>query len=117
MTNIVIRFLWTIFIGSWLLPIWYLLGFFFTALIVTSRIGFWFFDKIEFVYSLHKDETKEKFTFKKTAKTILWFIFIGWWLGLLVITLAQICAGLIITIPIGWWLINKLDVIILLETS
>jgi hypothetical protein len=115
MANVVIRFLWTIFIGSWLVFIWYVLGFIFTALIFTSRIGFWFFDNIEYVYSLHGDEEKEKFTIGKTIKSLIWFIFVGWWLGLIVIAITQVLAGLIITIPVGWWLINRIDKVILLE--
>ncbi|NHJ41172.1 MAG: hypothetical protein FK731_14160 [Asgard group archaeon] len=117
MANIIIRFLWTILIGSWLTPIWFLLGSFFTHLVFTARIGMWFFDKIEFVYSLHKDEERERYTFAKTAKSILWFWFIGSWVGLIIIALASACVGLIITIPIGWWLVNRLDKVVILEPS
>lgn len=38
---------------------------------------------------------------------ILWFVFIGWWLGIAVIEIAYICFLLVITIPAGIWLINR----------
>ena len=39
---------------------------------------------------------------------ILWFVFIGWWLGAAVIQLAYSCFVFVITIPAGIWLINRL---------
>ncbi|MBN1330838.1 MAG: hypothetical protein JXA54_15300 [Candidatus Heimdallarchaeota archaeon] len=115
MVNIIIRFLWALFIGSWLTPIWYFFGFIFTALIFTAPIGLWFFDRIGYVYSLYEDPEKEKLTFSKAAKNLLWFYFIGWWAGFLAIGLAEIFIGLIITFPLGWAIINRLDKIVVLS--
>ena len=114
MTNIIIRFIWWLFIGSWLTPIWYLLGFIFTALIITAPIGFWFFNKIGYVFSFYEDPEKEKVTFTKALKSYLWFFFIGWWAGFLVISLAEVCMATIIGFPLGWWLVNRLDKVVVL---
>lgn len=114
MTNIILRILWVIFIGSWLMPIFYLFGFLFMALIITAPLGLWFFNKIGYVFSLYEDPEKSEITFSKTVGGLLWFYFIGWWAGLLVISLAEVCTGTIIGIPLGWWLINRLDKVVIL---
>ncbi|NPE08371.1 MAG: hypothetical protein GNW80_08835 [Asgard group archaeon] len=114
MTNIILRFLWAIFIGSWLTPIWYFFGFIFTALIITAPIGIWFFDRIGYVFSLYEDPHKGKLTLSRTVGGLLWFYFFGWWLGFLVVALAEVCLGTIIGFPLGWWLINRLDKIVVL---
>ncbi|MHA1211488.1 MAG: hypothetical protein ACTSSH_03410 [Candidatus Heimdallarchaeota archaeon] len=114
MTNIIIRFIWAVFIGSWLTPIWYFFGFLFTALIITAPVGMWFFNKIGYVFSLYEDPEKKKITFVKSIKSILWFYLVGWWLGFIVIALAEVCISLIFTFPLGWWLINRLDKVVIL---
>ena len=114
MTNIVLRILWAIFIGSWLTPIWYLLGALFTGLIITGPLGIWFFDRIGYVFSLYKDDEKERITLSKTVMGIIWFYFVGWWAGLVAVIIADVCIALLITIPVGWWIINRLDRIVVL---
>jgi len=39
---------------------------------------------------------------------LLYFVFIGWWLGALAVSLAYVLFALVITIPLGVKLINKL---------
>jgi uncharacterized membrane protein YccF (DUF307 family) len=115
MTNIIIRVLWAIFIGSWLMPIFYLLGVIFTALIITAPAGMWFFNKIGYVFSLYEDEKEERLTLSKTIITLLYFYFIGWWAGLIVIAIADACIATIIGFPIGFWLINRIDRVVILS--
>ena len=115
MTNIILRVLWVIFIGSWLTPIWYLLGFIFTALIISAPLGIWFFERIGYVFSLYENPRKGDITFTKSVKGILWFYFVGWWLGFIVVALAEVCIGTIIGIPLGWWLMNRLDQVVILS--
>ena len=114
MAKLIYRILWAYFIGSWLTPIWYLLGFILTALIITAPTGLWFFDRVGYIFSLYEDKEKEKMTFAKSAKSILWFLFIGWWLGFIVIALADLFLGLIVAAPLGWWLINRIDRVVIL---
>lgn len=114
MTNIIIRFLWALFIGSWLTPIWYIFATLFTALIVTAPLGVWMFDRIGYVFSLHEERFNERISIRKTTRGLCWFYLVGWWAGLLVVLLADVCLGLIITFPIGWWLINRLDKVVVL---
>lgn len=114
MTNIIVRFIWWLFIGSWLTPIWYIFGFIFTALVITAPIGFWFFERIGYVFSFYEDESRERLTFSKAILSYLWFLFIGSWLGFVVMALAEACMVTIIGFPLGWWLMNRLDKVVLL---
>jgi len=114
MTNIILRFLWAIFIGSWLTPIWYFLGFIFTALIISAPLGIWFFERIGYVFSLYERPEQEKITFSRSLKGLLWFYLIGWWLGFIVLAFAEACLGTLIGLPLGWWIVNRLDKVVIL---
>lgn len=46
---------------------------------------------------------------------ILWFLFIGWWLSLVVITLAAIANLTVIGIPLGLWLMNRVPQVVTLK--
>jgi uncharacterized membrane protein YccF (DUF307 family) len=45
----------------------------------------------------------------------LWFLFIGWWLSLVVITLAAIANLTVIGIPLGLWLMNRVPQVVTLK--
>ena len=115
MTNIILRILWVIFIGSWLMPIFYVLGFIFMALIITAPIGVWFFNKIGYVFSLYENPEKPKVTFSTSLKGLCWFYLVGWWAGFLVVSLAEACTATLIGIPLAWWLIDRLDKVVILS--
>lgn len=46
---------------------------------------------------------------------VLWFLLIGWWLGYLAIWAAWLLNALIITLPIGLFILNRLPQIITLR--
>lgn len=46
---------------------------------------------------------------------LLWFIFIGWWLGAAVSSVAWFLNVTIIGLPLGLWIINRLPTIITLR--
>ncbi len=39
---------------------------------------------------------------------VLWFVFFGWWLGEIVLLLAWVSMILILPIPLGLWMLNRL---------
>jgi uncharacterized membrane protein YccF (DUF307 family) len=47
----------------------------------------------------------------------IWYIFIGWWLGGLCLSLGYLCCISIIFLPIGLMLLNRLPVILTLRPS
>jgi uncharacterized membrane protein YccF (DUF307 family) len=46
---------------------------------------------------------------------VIWFLFIGWWVGFLWITLAYLFIVLIITIPIGVMMLNRVPQVMTLK--
>jgi uncharacterized membrane protein YccF (DUF307 family) len=46
---------------------------------------------------------------------ILWFIFIGWWLGLWAIAIAWLLNITIIGLPLGLWILNNIPMILALQ--
>ena len=47
--------------------------------------------------------------------TALWFLFVGWWLSLLWIVVAWFLVAIVITMPLGLMMINKLPKIVSLR--
>ena len=47
--------------------------------------------------------------------TLLWFIFVGWWLSAIWIAVAWVLIVLIVTMPIGLWMINRVPTIVSLR--
>ncbi len=48
---------------------------------------------------------------------LLWFVFVGWWLGLIVSSLAWFLIVTIIGLPVGLLLINKLPAVMTLKPA
>src|SRR5438128_6371669 len=46
---------------------------------------------------------------------VLWFVFIGWWLGAIVTAFAWLCVVTILLLPIGLIIINRLPTIVTLR--
>jgi len=46
---------------------------------------------------------------------VIYFLFIGWWLGALAVVFAYLCFALILTIPIGVKIINRISYLIALR--
>jgi uncharacterized membrane protein YccF (DUF307 family) len=45
----------------------------------------------------------------------LWFLFLGWWLGGLVSVLAWALIAIVIGLPLGLWLVNRLPSVMTLR--
>jgi uncharacterized membrane protein YccF (DUF307 family) len=63
----------------------------------------------------------QTYTFKRSGNPgcllqILWFVFIGWWLGLIALVVAWILNITIIGLPLGLAILNNLPLLIALQT-
>jgi uncharacterized membrane protein YccF (DUF307 family) len=61
------------------------------------------------------------YTFRRSGNPgcllqLLWFVFIGWWLGLAALVFAWICNITIIGLPLGLAILNNLPLVIALQT-
>lgn len=112
MVNIILRWLWTILIGSWVTPIWFLIGYLLVALYVTRDIGFWFFKYTSFVFSLEKYEER-KLHFPDAITSIIWFYIAGWWSGVFIILFGVFFALTIVLYKLGAKMVSQMDVAVI----
>ncbi len=125
-TNIVIRFLWMLFIGWWLSGIFYVVGAVLTALIITSPLGMIVMQKLGWAFSLYEGDSGSTvihagdttiITQKKNINFVvryLYFMFIGWWVGLIAMSIAWILGIIIIGLPLSIMIMNRMGKIMTL---
>ncbi|MDP6725469.1 MAG: YccF domain-containing protein [Arenicellales bacterium] len=125
-TNIVIRFLWMLFIGWWLSGIFYMVGAILTLLIITSPLGMVVMQKLGWAFSLYEEDSGSTVihagdttivTQKKNTNFVvryLYFMFIGWWVGLIAMSIAWILGIIIIGLPLSIMIMNRMGKIMTL---
>jgi uncharacterized membrane protein YccF (DUF307 family) len=110
--SFLLRAVWFIFIGWWLSAVAVGVAYFLCAIIVGIPLGFMIFNLLPMILTL-RPRTDTVVAGGAEAQLPLWiravwFIFIGWWLGAIYITVAWGLCVLIITLPIGLWLFNRI---------
>ncbi|NHK32478.1 MAG: hypothetical protein FK730_14085 [Asgard group archaeon] len=113
--NLILRILWSAFFGWWITIIWYFFAFIFVALVFSVQLGYWMLDRSERVFSFERDSHQNWRTRKRLVLGVFWFYLIGWWAGLLLISLASVCVVSIIGFPLGIWLMRHLDEVVILS--
>ena len=108
MVHVVLRFFWALLIGWWTSIFWFLIGYLLVALVVTRDQGFWFFQRIGFVFSLQEPEVRE-IVFHRKITTYIWFYLLGWFIGPCVILLALLLSLTIIFFKHGENMVKGLD--------
>ena len=128
--NIVFRLLWFYCLGLWLGALWLLGAWICCVTIIGLPLGMWMVERAPAIMTL-KDEDrygtiqigdKTAYYLKKAEDVpivfrFLWFILIGWWLGLVWIKLSFFAAFTFIGIPLSFWMINRLPFVMTLKES
>ncbi len=122
------RAVWFIFVGWWLSALAIAVAYFLTAIIVGIPLGFMIFNRLPWILTL-RERTYEPTTEVRDGVTYIrgreieqhplwiravWFVFVGWWLGGLYITVAWFLCVILITLPIGLWLFNRVGAVMTL---
>jgi len=117
-----VRAIWFVFVGWWLTGIVSAVAWFAMITIIGLPLGIWLINRIPTVLTLrprttytyaYADGTGAIWTgesrLQQTPWPIrgLWFIFVGWWASAAMMTFAWALVVLIITLPIGLWLYNR----------
>ena len=113
MTNVVIRYFWVLLIGWWAAVIWFLIGYFLIAIVVTREQGYWFWDKLTMVYSLNNEFEPRMRTFHNKIATYIWFYLFGWAIGPCVILLMMFIGIFIVPFKLSERGIHEIDVAII----
>ena len=113
-----IRAIWFIFVGWWLSGVAIGIAYFLCVIIIGIPIGFMIFNQLPLILTLRPrstgyvaDGTVEQLPLWIRA---IWFIFVGWWLGAIYMTIAWVLCVLLITLPIGLWLFNRVGAVMTL---
>lgn len=124
----VVRALWFLLIGIWLSGIVTFIAYLACLTIVGLPIGFWLFNRLPLVLTLRPRtelqviEVQDGVAYVRGNKgkqlpivvRALWFILVGWWLGAIYVAIAWALCAIIITLPVGLWLFNRVGAVMTL---
>jgi hypothetical protein len=101
-----------VFIGWWVSILWFLIGYFLVAIVVTKQTGFWFFQRMGFIFSLQEPLERE-IIFHRKIVTYIWFYLFGWFIGPCVVLLALLLSLTIIFFKYGESMASGLDLFVI----
>jgi len=105
MANVLIRAIWFIFVGIWETPLLLYVAWLCNVTIVLLPVGIKLINHAPFVASLKKGSEKVKMDGGKAQASLpiraVYFVFVGWWLSLLWITVAAFFTVSIIGYPVA----------------
>ncbi len=112
------RAVWFVFIGWWLSALAIGVAYFLCAIIIGLPLGFMIFNALPWILTL-RDRTPgtdpggtvEQHPIWLRA---IWFIFVGWWAGAIYMGVAWFLCVIIITLPVGLWLFNRIGAVMTL---
>lgn len=126
--SILIRAIWFLFIGWWLS--WWVaaLAYLMCVTIIGLPIGFALFNQLPWVLTLrgrtetYSTDVRDGVTFVRgdtqaqlpMLVRALWFVFVGWWLGAIYLGIAWFLCVILITMPIGLLMFNRVGAVMTL---
>jgi uncharacterized membrane protein YccF (DUF307 family) len=125
------RALYFIFIGWWAGLIWLNIGYFFVLTVIGLPVGLIMLNRLPAVLTLQPASQHVNINITGGTTNIniggaqqvnfliraVYFIFIGWWAGLLLAWVAYLLFVLLVTIPVGVLLLNMLPTVITLRKN
>ena len=123
-----VRAIWFLLVGWWLSGIVTGIAYVLCITIIGMPFGFALFNLLPAVLTLRPrtevvvTEVRDGVTYVRGGTVpqlpmlvrALWFIFVGWWLGALYSGFAWFLCVIIITLPIGLWLYNRIGAVMTL---
>ena len=113
-----IRAIWFIFIGWWLSAVAIGVAYFLVAIIVGIPLGFMIFNRLPMILTLRPRTEQAVYGGDAVQHPLwiraVWFVLVGWWFGALYISAAWFLCVIIITLPIGLWLFNRIGAVMTL---
>lgn len=116
-----IRILWYVFIGWWLSGLAIGIGWFFALTVIGLPVAFAIFNRIPAIMTLrgrtmtYETTVRDGVTYVNASTQpqlpllvrAIYFVLVGWWLGLIWMVLAWLISLPIITLPIGIMMMNR----------
>ncbi len=127
MLELLVRFLWFIFIGWWLGQIAIAVAWFFNVTIIGLPVGLFIINRLPVIITLRPPSVELEpvgdlyYATPKPQPPFLlravYFLLIGWWLSLLWLEAAYILLLPIITIPLSFFMFGKAAFVTTLRTN
>jgi uncharacterized membrane protein YccF (DUF307 family) len=112
-----VRAVWFIFIGWWLSALAVGVAYFLCAIIVGLPLAFMIFNQLPAILTLRPrtaDPTGVPVEQYPLWIRAVWFLLVGWWLGAFYMSVAWGLCVILITLPIGLWLFNRVGAVMTL---
>ena len=115
-----LRVLYFIFIGWWFSLLWINTAWALNAIIIGLPVGLWMINRTPQIITLKANPkvvitsaTGDILNVSDVPQTgcllrILYFVFIGWWFSFLWANVAWFLCAIIIGLPLGLWMLNRL---------
>jgi uncharacterized membrane protein YccF (DUF307 family) len=119
--SLLLRAIWFLLIGWWLSAVAIGVAYFLTAIIVGIPLAFMIFNQLPLILTLRP--RTDRVVAGGAAEQLplwiraVWFVLVGWWLGAFYLTVAWGLCVLIITLPIGLWLFNRVGAVMNLQRT
>ena len=116
-----IRALWFVFVGLWAGQIWLLVAWLLNLTLIGLPAGMWMLNQLPQVMTLrqqrrglHMPAGRSDVPFVARA---IYFVLVGWWLSLLWIELAWLASALLIGLPLGFLMFERVGTVATLADS
>jgi uncharacterized membrane protein YccF (DUF307 family) len=122
------RAIWFVFIGWWLSALAIFAAYLLCLIIIGLPVGFMIFNRLPVILTLRPRTDAQEVEIRDgvtyiTGGTVkqhplwvraLWFVVVGWWLGAIYLGIAWFLCVIIITLPIGLILFNRVGAVMTL---
>jgi len=123
-----VRAIWFIFIGWWLSALSIGVAYFLCLIIIGLPLGFMIFNRLPAIMTLRPRserqsiEVRDGITYISGSTTgqfplwarAIWFILVGWWFGAIYLAVAWFLCVILITLPIGLLMFNRVGAVMTL---
>jgi uncharacterized membrane protein YccF (DUF307 family) len=126
--GLLLRAVWFVLIGWWLSALAIVVAYFCCVMIILLPLGFMIFNRLPAILTLRPrsdaavTEVRDGLTYLSGGTTdqipllirAVWFLFFGWWIGWFYLLIAWILCVIIIGLPIGLWMMNRVGAVMTL---
>jgi uncharacterized membrane protein YccF (DUF307 family) len=126
-----VQLLWYLFIGWWVTQIWVAVAWVLLVSILGIPLGIWMLHRVPLVLAL-RDPREVRYRMIPLGKSdwmyqevgapqypfllrAVYFVFVGWWLSALWMTLASLVCATIIGLPVGIWMFDLVPMLVSLQ--
>jgi uncharacterized membrane protein YccF (DUF307 family) len=123
--NLILRAVYFLVFGLWFSAIWATVAWVLSVTIIGLPLGLWMLNRLPQVTTLQPQ--RDNLTVSMNGEIYrtdvpqhnfliraLWFVFVGWWLSALWLSVAWALSAVIIGLPFSFWMFNRVPAVITL---